>query len=400
MAVFKYLAAAPGRRSSEVEVEAENPAEALRKLRARGDTVIRFLGEADAGSDNAIFLRRKKKIDVLLFTSELSPLLAAGIPIERALAIIAEGCENEDQRAFVVSLRQGLHEGKKLSAVIRSYGRAFPGFYANLIESGEESGSLAVVTAELERFLKESRETRDFIISGAIYPAVVLAVTVAVSLLMFLVFIPRFARLFEDMGRAMPESMNFLLAVSAFFKWTWWSVPCALFIGWRAARSFFGGNTIERWRSRAVLGIPIVGKLLVRMEVGRFCRTLAILLGNQVEIIHSLRIAVRVIQNQHIRESFDRVEGMLRGGRRLSDALHGNPYLPPGFISKLRVGEETGETGPMLSGIAAQTEADARQRIRRLLNAFEPLIIVVLALVVVVVVISIFMAIMDINSIE
>ena len=75
-------------------------------------------------------------------------------------------------------------------------------------------------------------------------------------------------------------------------------------------------------------------------------------------------------------------------------------YLPPGFISKLRVGEETGETGPMLSGIAAQTEADARQRIRRLLNAFEPLIIVVLALVVVVVVISIFMAIMDINSIE
>ena len=169
---------------------------------------------------------------------------------------------------------------------------------------------------------------------------------------------------------------------------------------WKGAVLYFGKARMAMWKSRNVLKLPVIGSLVVQMELSRFIRTLSVLLGNHVEIIHSVQIAIKVIQNQHLRKSFDRVESMLKGGKKLSGALQGNPWLPADAISKLRVGEEAGETGQMLGHIAKQMEDTARKKIKRLLNAFEPLVIVVLAAVVAAVVLSIFMAIMDLNTIE
>jgi type II secretory pathway component PulF len=215
---------------------------------------------------------------------------------------------------------------------------------------------------------------------------------------MFLVFIPRFAKLFTDMGREMPPSMDFLLTLSSIMSWLWWLLPLGCFILWKAALMYFGQSRVKAWKSSVFLKFPVAGKLVIQMELSRFIRTLAVLLGNHVEIIHSVRIAVKVIQNQTIRSSFDKLESMLKGGKKLSGALQGNAFLPPGLVSKIRVGEETGETGAMLGHIADQMEDDARKKIKRLLNAFEPLVIVCLAMIVAVVVLSIFMAIMDLNA--
>ena len=146
--------------------------------------------------------------------------------------------------------------------------------------------------------------------------------------------------------------------------------------------------------------IPVFGQIVIELEMGRFIRTLAILVSNHVEIIRTVRIAIKVVNNQVIRGSFGRLEGRLRGGEKLSAALADNPYLPAGLASRIRVGEETGAVGQMLERSAGHMEEGTRRKIKRLLSMFEPLVIVFLAVVVLVVVVSIFMAIMEINSIE
>jgi len=134
--------------------------------------------------------------------------------------------------------------------------------------------------------------------------------------------------------------------------------------------------------------------------MGKFVRTLAILISNHVDIIKTVRIAVKVIQNPLIRSSFNDLEGKLKSGLKLSAALEANEFLPKGLASRLRVGEESGTSGDMLMKAAGHVEEDTRRQIKRLLSMFEPLVIVGLALVVMTVVLAIFMAIMELNSVE
>lgn len=397
---YRYIAAAPGQAGAEIDIEADSPQEAAAKLRSRGMTPIRCCGEADSGEAGVRRWLPRRKVDSYEFTSQLAPLLAANIPLERSLAIISESSADSELRNLSNSLRQGLHEGKKFSELIRSYGSVFPGFYANLIETGEETGCLPEVAAELQRFMSESREMREFVISSSIYPAVVLSITVLVAVLMFTVFVPRFAQIFADMGREQPGSMVFLMTVSTVVMHCCWIIPAILIGGWTILKWYYGIAQLREWRSLIATRLPIFGKLLVEMEMGKFIRTLAILVSNHVDIIRTVRISTRVIQNQVIRASFSALEGRLRGGEKLSATLVGNPFVPPGLAARIRVGEESGAVGAMLTRSAAHLEENTRRKVKRLLSLFEPVVIVFLAVMVLVVVVSIFMAIMEINEIN
>ena len=398
MAQYRYIAIpSSGGARETVSVEADSVNEAAGKLRSRGMLPLTFLGEEDGEKTGRLF---KAHADGYEFTGQLAPLLSANIPLERALAIIAESASNPQLKDLAVMLRQGLHEGKRFSDLVRSCPDVFPPFYANLIETGEETGVLPEVAEELRRFMSESRELKDFIVSSSIYPCVVLSVTVIVVILLFTVFVPRFASIFADMGREQPPSMVFLQTASTVMLHACYLVPLAVFGTWGFMRMRYGREQLQEWRSLLATKIPVFGPILVELEMGRFIRTLAILLSNHVEIIRTVRIAVRVIGNQVIRRSFGKLEARLRGGDKLSSALAGNAFLPPGLASRIRVGEETGAVGMMLTRSAEHMEEGTRRKIKRLLSLFEPLVIVFLAVVVLVVVVSIFMAIMEINSIE
>ncbi|MPN06348.1 putative type II secretion system protein F [bioreactor metagenome] len=255
------------------------------------------------------------------------------------------------------------------------------------------------MTGELQRFMEESRELKDFIVTSSIYPMVVLTITVVVMILMFTVFVPQFARTFANMGRELPGSMVFLMTLSTVMSYAVWLVPLGLISLWFGLRSYLGIDRLRELRAAAMLRIPVLGKLIVELEIGKFIRTLSILVSNHVDIIKTVRIATRVIQNPLIRKSFDDVEPRLRGGEKLSAALTGNPFVPPSLPSRLRVGEESGNSGLMLVRAAVYLEEGARRSIKRLLGLFEPMIIIVLALGIAIVVVSIFLAVMEMNSI-
>ncbi len=399
MALYKYLAAAKGEQPHDMLIEADNEKEALNKLRSRHVIPVRFYGEVSVGGGGRLMFRRSK-IDTYDFTRQLAPLLDSFIPLEKALGIIAESAVEPEQRDFVNSLRQGLHEGKKFSELVRSHGSLFPGYYANLIESGEETGCLPEVVGQLYKFMGESKELKDFIISSSIYPLAILSITLIVTILLFTVFVPRFAKIFLDMGREMPPSMNFLLGLSSFASWAWWVIPCAAVGIWTGLKRFFGAEAFHYNYSRFLLSLPLFGRIIVDLEMCKYIRTLSILIANHVEIIRTVKISGRIIHNPVIAKAFADIARKLKGGAKLSAALADNRFVPSGMVPMLRVGEESGTVGEMLSRIATHLESDTRLKIKRLLSLFEPAVIVFLALVVLVVVVSIFVAMMEINSIS
>ena len=399
MSLYRYIAAAPGSPPSEVLIEADNEKEALSKLRSRRLSPIRYCGEAEEDGGGRLSFR-KKRIDTYEFTRQLSPLLDSYIPLERALGIIADSTPEKDQRDFVNSLRQGLHEGKKFSELVRQHGKLFPGYYANLIESGEETGCLPDVVRELHKFMGESKELKDFVVSSSIYPLAILSITLIVTVLLFTVFVPRFSKIFTDMGRELPGTMQMLTSVSSFAAWGWWAIPLAIFLVWTILKYSLGAEELHWKLCSLAIKTPLLGRVMIDLEMCKYIRTLAILIANHVEIIRTVRIAGRIISNPVIARSFDGVDRKLKGGDKLSGAFRGNPYLPPGLAPMLRVGEESGTVGEMLLKIAENLENDTRLKIKRLLSLFEPAVIVFLALVVLVVVVSIFIAMMEINSIS
>ena len=398
MGLYKYLAAAQGEPPQEMLIEADSPKEALDKLRSRRVLPVRFYGEVSVGGER--FSLHRSKINTYEFTRQLAPLLDSFIPLEKALGIIAESTEEPEQKNFVNSLRQGLHEGKKFSELVRSHGALFPGYYANLIESGEETGCLPEVVEQLYKFMGESKELKDFIISSSIYPLAILTVTFLVTILLFTVFVPRFAKIFQDMGRAMPPSMNFLLGISSFASWAWWLLPLLGFAAWLLLKHFIGEENLKLKFNKFMISLPLLGPILISLEMCKYIRTLSILIANHVEIIRTVKISGRIIRNPIIARTFADLGRKLKGGAKLSAALAGNRYLPSGMVPMLRVGEESGTVGEMLSRIATHLENDTRQKIRRLLSLFEPAVIIFLALMVLVVVVSIFVAMMEINSIN
>jgi len=397
MPLFKYKAAEKNGKTMEVLIEGDSRADSLTRLRQRGFTPIQFIGQMDGdqGTTRAFWQRG---FDPLEFTNRLVPLLKSHIPLERALGIIADTTDNAHAKTIINDLRRGLHEGKKFSTLIRDRGNYFPPIFANMVEAGEESGSLPEVIIELRRFLSERKELRDFLITSSIYPLIVLMVTSGVIILLFAVFIPQFSKIFIDMGKKPPLPTEIMIGISYLVTEFWWLWLLLFAGGCLFLHQVRRGGKARGWWDENVLKLPLLGKLIQLIEVTRFIRTLAVLIQNYVHLLDTVKIAGRVFQNSVIRQSIAGVATELRGGSRLSVALSKSPYIPKTVIQMLNIGEETGNVGGMLQDVADSYEETVRKQIRRVLALFEPVVIMFLAIIVFFVVSSIFLAILEIQK--
>ena len=395
MSLYKYQVTDNSGRLQEIIVEGESEEDSVKHLRNRCLYPVKFYGEiSETGK-----ISFHKHFNVYMFTNRLVPLLQAHVPLERALGIIADGTAKEKEKDIIVSLRKGLHEGKSFSELIRNHGNRFPKIYANLVEAGEETGAMEVVMKNLQHFLNESKEQRDFLITSSIYPAVILAVTILAMILMLTVFIPRFSQIFIDMGKELPLSTEIMLTLTRIIN-TFWPLWLLLLLGgtWFFLRIRRDGPERNWWDSR-ILKLPILGRIITTVEISHFIRTLSILLDSHVYLLKSIQIAIHVVVNKEILKSFGNLVADLRGGSKLSKALGHSKYIPLDVIQMIQVGEESGELSSMLGAVADELEKGVEVEIKRLLALFEPAVIVLLALVILLVVISIFMAVIEMNHI-
>ncbi len=404
MPVFSYRAADRAGRTIDGVMEAHDPQAVIERLhreeyypvrveRAEGRPRLGGLALGFGGSP------RVPARDLLTFTQQLSTLVDAGIPLDRALSILGDLSVSPRLREIVQDVAQSVRTGSSLAdALSRHHPRPFSRLYINTVRAGEKGGVLEAALRRLGEHLEQTRELREALSSAMIYPVLLLSVGVGAVIFLMTFVLPRFAVIFSDLGQALPLPTRVLLAISHGLVGYWWVlalVALGAALAWQlVARSEAGRLGVDRW----LLGLPAFGDLLRKIEVGRFARTLGTLLRSGVPLLAALGVAREVAGNRVIALALGAVQEGAKRGDGLARPMAETGAFPSLAIHMVRVGEETGRIEDMLERVAATYEADIRVAVRRFIALLEPVIILGLGLVVLGIVLSILLAILSIND--
>ncbi|MBF0568541.1 MAG: type II secretion system F family protein [Nitrospirae bacterium] len=343
-----------------------------------------------------IFKRSGSK-EVLTFTTELAALLGAGLALDRSLSILVEVSDNNTMRSIIQSILKTIREGSSFSESLSKHPKVFTRLYINMIKAAEAGGVIEAVMEKLADYLETSGELKEHIYSAMIYP-VLLGVTGLVSVLILLTYvIPQFAKIFEEMGEALPLPTQILMTISAFFSGYWWAVVGIIVVSFFVYRRYSlteeGRYNIDSFKLRVFRGI------VTTVETARFSRTLGTLLKSGVPLLEALRNVKDVINNLLIRGAIEGIISGAKEGKGLAGPLSAAHIFPPLAISMMKVGEETGALDEMLLKTASTYEKTLRTMVRRLISILEPAMILIMAVVVAFIVISMLLAIFSLNDI-
>ncbi len=392
MPLFSYRATTMEGAIIEGAIEASDEVSAVERIKNSGLIPLKV-----SVQDKVLkrrFSLRSSKGDLVTFTTELSVLLGAGLPLDRSLNILSEISESGEMKETIQSILRAIREGSSFSEALQRHPRIFPRIYINMIRAGEAGGVLDVVLDKLNEFLESMRELREHIFSAMIYPAI-LILTGGASIAVLLTFVlPRFSVIFSELGRSLPLSTQVLLSVSGSIKSYWWVFFLFLIILWFSFRGYVKSESGRlKWDS---LKMKLLGDLVKKVETARFCRTLGTLLQSGVPLLQALNNAKEVISNQVIASKIDIIAKGAKEGRGIANPLSEIGIFPPLALSMIKVGEETGQLETMLIKVAQTYERSLRVAIKRFVSFLEPALILGMGIIIGFIVISILMAIFSI----
>ncbi len=344
------------------------------------------------------FRRKVKNKDLIMFSEHLSTMLKAGITLNKCLSILADLTENKAFSRTIRDVRNQIREGSTLHQALEKHPDVFPAVFVNMVHAGESGGVLDLVLKRVADFLTEIQELKDYLLSSIIYPVILAVTAVASILIMLTVVIPRFADIFEDMGVELPVTTMIMLTAGDFLQANWWFLALAAGAGILFFRYFISTTGGRDWWDRFKLGIPMIGPVLLKVEVARFSKTLGTLLSSGVSILAAMNIVKGVVTNTALKMSLDRVYDDLKQGRMLSVSLERHRVFPSLAVNMLGVGEESGSMPEMLEKVGDMYDKDLKAAIKSFTSLFEPLVILVMGLVIGVMVVSMLLAIFTLNE--
>jgi general secretion pathway protein F len=342
---------------------------------------------------------RGKRRDVLFFTQELSTLLNAGVPLDRALSITSELTERPNFRFIVLDILRVLKGGKSLAESLSTHPEYFSDLFVNMVRAGEASGSLSSVFDRLAEFERTRDDLRSYIVSSMVYPCLLALVGIASIAVLMNFVVPRFAAVFEQSRIVMPLPTKMLLEASRLVQSYGLAALVTVFaivIGWQLYIRTPQGRL---WWDKLTLRIPLLGDALRKAETARFARAMGTLVANSVPLVQSIGIAGAILNNKQISGSLQQVAQGVKRGEGIAGPLKRTGQFPALAGHLLSVGEETGRLDAMFNRMADIYETDTRAAIKRFTSLFEPLIILVMGLIVGVLILSMLLAITSINDV-
>ena len=343
-------------------------------------------------------LQRVSTRDVVNFTQDLSTLLGAGLPVDRALALLIDVQENEKFRGVIGDILKTVQGGSYLSDALGKHPRVFSTFYVNMVRAGEAGSVLDSVLDRLSIFLENSEELRDYIRASMVYPLFLVFVG-GISIIVLLTFVvPKFSLIFSDMGQAIPTTARFLLGLSDILRNYWFILLGGLgglyYFFRRYAQTPAGRLKMDQYKLR----LPVSGDFVRKVETARFARTLGTLTNSGVPILQALKLVTGIIGNQVIARSVANVYDRVKEGERLSKPLGDMGVFPSLAIQIITVGEETGKLDEMLLRVAENYEKIVKNMVKKFVSLLEPTMILAMGLIVGFIVISMLMAIFSMNE--
>jgi general secretion pathway protein F len=396
MTAWRYVAVDAHGTRCRGELEADHPRAVRARLREQG-LLPEEVAPRDAPSSGVAGGRRVPALALALFSRQFATLLTAGLSIERALAALVEQQEPDKVRAVLGSVHQDVLAGHGLGQTLSRHARAFPRYYAAIIQAGEEAGALPQVMERLAAYLERGQALRQKVGVALIYPAIVILVACLVVGVLLTYVVPQVVAVFEQSRQSLPWLTRALIVVSDFTRETWWIGLLLLLAGGFIARHLLAIEAIRLNWHRFLLRLPVIGSLRSGLASARFANTLAVLVGSGVPIVNALGHAGAALDDEIFRKATAEAAARVREGQSISRALKQTGVFPGMLLHLVASGEASGELARVLEQAARQQELTVETRLSALTALLEPLLILVMGAVVLVIVLATLEPIIDMN---
>lgn len=362
--------------------DGDSPRAVKAKLRARKIIVSEIREEASAKKSRdtpSIFSTKVKAGDVAVMTRQFATLANAHVPLDECLKALKSQVEDKMLRGTLQSVMESVSEGKSLGESISTYPSIFNRLYVNMVRAGEQSGTLGLVLDRLADYMEKQEEAKGQVVSAMTYPAVMMLANVGLIGYLILSLVPKLQKVFISLKAPLPWYTKMIVGFSEWLQSNWWMVPIAgfgvVFLFQRWVRSEKGRRRFDE----ILLGLPVFGGLIMRMQISRFTQTLATLLSSGVPIIRALEITKNIISNVVIAEVIETAKISVQEGKNLGQTIEKSGRFPPLVTHMIMTGEKTGQLEEMLGHVAVAYEAEVSRKIDAMISLVEPTMIIFMA---------------------
>jgi general secretion pathway protein F len=333
-----------------------------------------------------------------VWTRQLSGLVNAGLPLERALAALSDEAETPRQRDLVSALRTEVNAGAPFAKALGQHPREFSAIFTAVIGAGEQSGHLGLVLERLADDLQDQQNLRAKLLAAGLYPAIVCAVALAIVLFLLAYVVPQVAQVFGSNQQQLPALTSFMLGLSSWVQNYWlWGLGLLVLLTAGGRLALKQADLRLRFDA-AWLELPLVGRLARGYNAARFASTLAMLATAGVPILKALQAAADTLSNAALKQDAQDALVLVREGAPLASALAQHKRFPRLLVMFARLGEQTGTLPTMLQRAAAQLSQEVQRRALQLATILEPLLIVAMGGMVMLIVLAVMLPIIQLNQ--
>jgi type IV pilus assembly protein PilC len=319
---------------------------------------------------------------VAIFTRQFSVMLDAGLPLVQCLEILGDQEENRTFQAIINQVRTDVESGATLADSMRKHPKAFDALFTNMVAAGESGGILDIILQRLSVYIEKAVKLNSQVKSALIYPVSIIVIAALVVFIILWKVIPVFAQLFAGLGGEMPLLTRIVISASNFVADYFFLILIVVVFGCVAVNRWHNTPHGRRLLDGAMLKIPVVGMLLRKISVARFCRTLGTLTASGVPILDGLEITAKTAGNAIIEDAIMAVRKSVEEGKSISEPLAQTKVFPSMVVQMINVGEQTGALDQMLSKIADFYEDEVDVAVAGLMKLIEPVMITVLGAVI------------------
>jgi type II secretory pathway component PulF len=406
MAVFTYTALdREGRRTSGTAT-ADSRAAAMDEIFGRGLSPVAIEEQKSASghaAEKVVKVSASTKVPqsaVETFTRELANLLAAGLPLSRALHLLRREASNAGARNVWSQVHDDVVSGISFADALAKWPKTFSTVYVAMVRAGEAGGFLPVVLEQIADFRTREQDLKGKVKAALIYPCVLGFFACGVLIFLLTFFIPRFTSVFADFGGQLPWLTQMIVAASHIVTKYGWAVAIAIIFGVVAMKRSLSTESGRRFLERVLLKTPAIGKVTARFALVRFCRMLGTLVGAGVPLVSGLRTAKESLGNQTLADAVAHAIEEVQRGTSLSKSLSATPVLfPPSVVEMVAVAEETGRLDKELLRLSLAYESELDRNLRMLVALAEPLMLFITAVVIGIVVVGMLLPILTLQDV-
>jgi type IV pilus assembly protein PilC len=328
---------------------------------------------------------------IAIFTRQFSVMIDAGLPLVQCLEILGGQQEHKTFKRTLIQVRQDVESGSNLADAMRKHPKVFNDLFTNMVAAGEAGGILDTILQRLAQYIEKAVKLNSQVKSAMIYPVAVISIAVIVVMIILWKVIPVFATLFESLGAELPLPTRIVIKLSNFIADYWWLMILGTVATIYSLRRYHETYKGKRVLDGILLKMPVLGMLLRKIAVARFCRTLATLTSSGVPILDGLQITARTSGNSIVEDAIMATRKSVEEGKTISEPLGDTDVFPAMVVQMIAVGEQTGALDTMLSKIADFYEDEVDNAVAGLMKLLEPVLIAFLGVAIGGIVIAMYM---------